>query len=199
MLFIDSYDSNSHAITKIKSTASGELRFQETYNGDTIYEIGRDACKSNSYITLLDFRQTKIKAIRYQAFYNCKAVTEIFLPETLITLEVNAFRFNNITKITIPPNLETLDGAFSMCLYLNEFILDRNNRFIVEAEGIYNTDYTQLIRAHGNVTYESISHFDTITSFGQYAFSRTNLDKFTSTKKITQFRDGTFENCPQLY
>lgn len=199
MDFIEQFDANTGTVEKIRLTQTGRIIFQKQYEQTYIKIIGTRACESNKNVIGLDFSDTVITDIKSYAFYENTNLETVILPPTIVTIENNAFRSAKITEITIPPSLISFNGAFNMCSKLVSFINDNNEHFIVEPEGIYNENYSKLIRAHANVTFKSISHMKTISSFGNYAFSKTNLDRFTSNDKISEITEGLFEECPVLF
>ena len=199
MDFIEDFDDPTGTVVKISSSAYDKLEFPVNYNGHPIYIIGTEACKENNKITELDFSKTSITKIEYQAFYDCFNIEKITLPSSIVTIEVNAFRNTKINEITLPSSVETFEGAFSMCWNLNYINIVESEYFITQPEDVYNNNFTKLIRAHANVTFASITHFNAITSFGKYAFSKTNIDRFTCTDKISDISEGLFEQCLKLF
>ena len=199
MSFITGFEESTGKVTKLSPGENSVLEFPRTHNGITILIIGTGASQYDNNIKELNFSQTLITKIEYRAFLDDINIEKITLPPTVVTLALDAFRSTKISEIKIPSSVVTFSGAFNMCSNLNYIDVDENYRFVSEPEGVYTKDYTTLIRAYGNVTYESITHFSTITSFGNYAFSKTNLERFTCTSKISEISNGLFESCSNLY
>lgn len=67
----------------------------------------------------------KVRTIGYQCFMDCSNVTKIVLPDTITSIEGNAFRrCSRITEITLPKSLKTIGtGAFSQCSGLTDLVI----------------------------------------------------------------------------
>ena len=69
-----------------------------------------------------------VLSIRNGAFYKCKGLTSVNLPESLTYIGKNVFDFNNnLESITLPDNITQIDSwAFGSCYSLKEITLPKN-------------------------------------------------------------------------
>ena len=67
----------------------------------------------------------KVRTIAYQCFMDCGSVTKIVLPDTITSIEGNAFRrCGRITEINLPKSLKTIGyGAFTQCSLLTNLVI----------------------------------------------------------------------------
>lgn len=84
-----------------------------------VTSIGENAffsCKSLTSITLPD----SIKSIGFGAFMSCESLSKITLPDNVKSIESNAFyRCESLTEITIPGSVKSLGhDVFSRCISL---------------------------------------------------------------------------------
>ena len=198
MEFIIDFNEQTGKVVELDKSFTGNMVFNNSYLDTEIKIIGKDSCTCGR-LTGLDLSATTITYIENGAFFNTFYLANIILPETIVSIAMNAFRYSCINNFTIKPNLQTFDGALSMCANITRFINEGNSRFFVSDEGVYLSDKKTLVRACGNVTFGSIKHINTIERFGKYAFSRTGLEKFTATEKIAELSEGTFEECFNLF
>ena len=64
-----------------------------------------------------------IKKIGASAFYNCKALAEIVLPDSITEIESYAFAGTVVSEIVLPKNLTELNNIFSKSKNLREVVL----------------------------------------------------------------------------
>ena len=92
----------------------------------------------------------KVRTIAYQCFADCSRVTKIILPDTITSIERNAFfGCGRITEINLPKSLKTIgDGAFTFC------------------SGLTNLVIPDEVTSIGELAFNGCSFLETIT-FGQ--------------------------------
>ena len=124
-------------------THVGAYAFQDCYNlrsvilSDNIVHLGEGAFFGCENLRKLDTNGTHnylesdsftlpsgVKQISDYTFCNCNSLDNPFLPNTLLRIGNNAFKFNHIIKLTVPSSvIEIGDEAFCGCNWLTELYL----------------------------------------------------------------------------
>ena len=74
---------------------------------------------------------SSVKVIRDDAFSECEALEKVTLPEGLLYIGQNAFKFTALTSVTLPKSLLYIDyGAFAGCDNLSEINIPDDAAFI---------------------------------------------------------------------
>ena len=130
---------------------------EETYNGQTITRINDSAC-SGCHAKRVDLSRTKVTEIALNAFYQCRSLTTVILPDTLVDITYDAFRYTEIASLHIPKSLASFDGAFNMCGKLATFTIHAENQnFVVYNNVVYDKGFNKIVRASCNVQFEDIT------------------------------------------
>ena len=78
-----------------------------------------------------------VETIGCCAFWNCTQVSNVVIPKSVHTIELEAFSGSGIVKLEIPVNVVKLEAyAFSDCTQLQEICIHVNNRFAF-GEGVF--------------------------------------------------------------
>ncbi|MGN0813444.1 MAG: leucine-rich repeat domain-containing protein [Candidatus Coproplasma sp.] len=68
--------------------------------------------------------QLPVTAIADQAFYQCRSLRKITIPDTVKTIGNLAFALSGLVNIDIPDSVETIGySAFGMCSYIEEVVI----------------------------------------------------------------------------
>ena len=199
--FIMEYDKETHTVISLNLDAT-EMFFEANYQGDEIQIIGENAAYNStnkpvlhSKCKTLDLSKTKIITIKTNAFYHAQIQT-LLLPDSLKTIEYDAFRDINITELKIPSSLESFIGAFNSCSSLVEFTKNESNmNFVIQNNIIYSSDRSSIIRASARTQYEDIKYINDVVRIESYSFSATNITQFEGSSKISYIGFGAFESC----
>ncbi len=168
---------------------------------DGTAEIIKYHGKDNDLVipTALDeFKVIKVTSISENAFYNCSAIVSMTLPDSIMNIDANPFRFcKSLTTVNVSPDhtaLATIDGV----LYSK---IDK--RLILYPMAKTDSSYIipQGITAIGDNVFNSskltsITIPDSVTSIGDKAFSNcTNLTSITIPDSVTSIGDLAFNCC----
>jgi len=88
-------------------------------------------------------------AIGSSAFYNCKTLSDLVLPNTVKKIGHSAFWYSSLKSITIPASVSEFDDFhfFSSCNELSEIIVSKENPVFSSIDGIlYNKNITSILR-----------------------------------------------------
>ena len=134
-------------------------------------------------------------------FYKCNSLNHIKLPNSITSIEDDAFKeCTTITSITIGNGVTSVEGyAFYGCTELKEVIVDSNNTTYSSSDGIlFNKEQTTLIKCPEGKTGEYTIP-NNITSIEASAFSRcTKLTSIRISNSITGIEAETFNGCTRL-
>ncbi len=145
----------------------------EVMYGGTAYKItllGESCCASNYTVTSVSVG-INVKTIAKNAFYNCRMLQTVTLPEGMESIDMNAFYSctslhtidlpstlktigdysfygdNGLVSVTIPASVTAIGlNPYGSCLSLSEFILEDGNESFCEIDGVlFNADASLLI------------------------------------------------------
>lgn len=194
MEFIKGFDEATGTVTALDTEYEGSMVFEPTKGTTKIKIIGTAACRFGNVLKV-DLSKTEVDTIKTQAFEACYKLEEVILPESLITIGLNAFNHVNITSITIPKNVQHMDeGSWNQISSINCFIVDEENPFFMsESCFMYNKDQTTLVRAPAYVRRSSdIPNIQNIDTIGSFAFTSTDLQYFEATSKLSTIKIYSF-------
>ena len=120
-----------------------------------------------------------ISTIGYMAFYKCRGIETVELPESLETIENGAFQRNGLTAVVFPMKLrKVVSSAFAECTSLESVTFTLNEE-VVPTSG--NTDRL----------------YD--CQIGEYAFSGcTSLNTVNLSRNIHRIEGYVFDGCSSL-
>lgn len=128
----------------------------------------------------------KVTSICNEAFWLCKALTSVTIPNTVTTIGVSAFAYcTGITSFTIPNSVTTIgSGAFYGCTGLTSITIPNSVTSIGEY-AFYNCS---------GLT--SVTIPNSVTSIGMGAFSGcSSLPSVTIPNSVTSIDYGAFSGC----
>ena len=146
------------------------------------------------------------------AFYNCRSLISISLPEGVTSIGNNAFyNCSSLTSITIPKGVTTIGGsAFSGCVSLTSITIPEGTT-VIGGSAFYNCHVLTSITIPEGVTSIGINAFYScrsltsitipkgVTTIGGSAFSYCySLTSITIPKGVTTIGGGAFSGCVSL-
>ncbi|MDX2108621.1 MAG: leucine-rich repeat protein [Verrucomicrobiota bacterium] len=129
-----------------------------------------------------------VTSIGKEAFFQCRSLTSVNIPNSITSIGDNAFYFTSLTNVIIPNSVTSIgDWAFSACFSMTS--LSISNR--VTSIGKHAFDHCT------NLT--SISIPNSVTSIGEQAFcSCTSLTSMSIPNSLISIGDQAFAKCSSL-
>lgn len=154
-----------------------------------IAEVRNAAGSKKEKIVIAEYyKEYPVTHIASRAFENAKNATEIILPDTVTTLEEEAFAFTTAEIITLSNNITDIPKfAFKEAPNLKKVIVGKNLK-TVGSMAFYDCE-----------SLESIDLPDSVTAIGGRAFGDCkSLTKFRIPKGVTSLETDTFSFCSSL-
>ena len=133
------------------------------------------------------------------AFANCRALTSVTLPSSLLLIDGNAFRYTSISSLTIPKSVQQISNSAFNNTQFSSFSVDASNEKYTSKDGvIYNKDITNIVAfpAKKGGTYAIPS---TITSIGSRVFpGGVSLDELIIPNNVTKIDNYAFGNNSKI-
>ncbi len=158
------------------------------------------------------FIKSDTKIICYHAFYECRSLQNIFIPDSVIGIGFCAFKeCSSLKQIIIPNSIKVIDDeAFSGCHALQQIIISNAVTNISNGafEGCHSLQQiiipNSVININGGAFNECISLRqviipNSVTSIGKGAFSRCiSLQQITIPNSVTSIGEWAFYGCHAL-
>ena len=195
----------SHTITSIKAfdfmDCSGLVSIVVDGN-NPVYD-SRNGCNAiietaNNKL-ILGCRNTVIpntvEIIGDRAFCGCTGLTEISIPKSVVSMEEYVFTDSNLTSITIPSNLTSIDlSAFYICDYLTNVVVEEGN-------SVYDSrdNCNAIIETATNTLYIGCKNSTiprTVETIGDFAFTECrNLTSIDIPNNVKRIEHCAFQSC----
>lgn len=146
-----------------------------------------------------EYNGKKVTRISSAAFNNCYHVTNIVLPDSLITIGRNAFSSCSIKNINIPALVAYIDeNAFNR--YMTFFSVDADNANFKSIDGnLYSKDETTLVQYAIGRTEETFTVPECVTDIGRNAFSLCeSLIQVNLSSTVINIGNYAFNECTNL-
>ncbi|MBE6750417.1 MAG: leucine-rich repeat domain-containing protein [Ruminococcaceae bacterium] len=138
----------------------------------------------------------EVTSIGYRAFYFCKNLTSIEIPDSVTSIDASAFeRCESLVNITIGGSVKSIDGrAFDFCNNLTSINVDSNNPNFLSEDGIlFNKDKTNLIRCPAGKNATTYTIPDSVKNICNKAFyGCRSLKSITIPDSVTSIGEGAF-------
>ncbi len=190
------FDENKETILAYPRQKAGE-----SYNiPNSVTAIGRHAFGGSAFLHELSIPEG-VTVIREWAFY-AASITSVTLPESLTTIENQAFRnCTGLTTVNIPKNVTSIWGnIFYNCSALESISVDNNNaNYSAEGGVLFDRNKTRLIcyPCAKNLTDYSIP--GSVTNISDSAFYECEkLESVTIPAGVTEIEYSAFAYCSKL-
>ncbi|MDC0278356.1 leucine-rich repeat domain-containing protein [Akkermansiaceae bacterium] len=144
-------------ITGCDKKASGELIIPSVIEGNPVTSIGDEAfydCRSLTSITIPD----DVTTIGYLAFYNCTSLTNITIPDDVTNIGERALAYcYRLTSITIPDGVNSIGKlAFAYCRSLTSITIPDGVTSIGKNAFLECTSLMTIEVSMGNMNYTDV-------------------------------------------
>lgn len=120
------YISIPDTATKIADNFQCARKLRKVHIKSSVKTIGESAFLGQKYLTEVKLHRTGLEEIKKSAFSGCVTLSDVSLPDTLITIgEAAFFECGSLENITFPATLRTIGNrAFMRCGWLSKIILN---------------------------------------------------------------------------
>ncbi|MCH5235576.1 MAG: leucine-rich repeat domain-containing protein [Muribaculaceae bacterium] len=160
----------------------------------TVTKIGDNAFSWCSELTEVTLPNSLI-SIGERAFMICEALSKIDLPNSLTYIGPEAFYSTGLINIKIPENVSFLgDLIFQYCDYLESIEVDSNNQsYASKDEILYNKDFSLLICCPSALSKKNLTLPTSVVEIKEYAFSRCwDIESLTLPNSLIKIGNSAF-------
>ena len=201
------------ALIQQESIPSGNKSLKYSLLDDNTYEVvGIGQCKDKDIVIPSEYNGLSVTSIDERAFYWCKSLTSIKIPNSVKSIGNQAFEScESLTSILIPDSVTSIgDEAFRDCESLTSIIIPKFVRSIGGAtfygcKSLSNIEIHDSVTSIGNYAFmgctslTSIEIPDSVTNIGYFAFSGCkSLTSIEIPNSVTSIGEGAFSGCSSL-
>lgn len=141
---------------------------------------------------------TSVKVIGQNEFMDCNGLTSIILPNSIESIEREAFYNCRIQEITIPAGVTSISYAGLYGCFSNIYV-EPANQYYTSVDGVlFNKDLTTIMCYPRLRNEESYTVPSSVTVIGGCAFYSSSLSTVIIPNGVTRFEVGAFRYCRQL-
>lgn len=154
-------------------------------NTETVAEYAFQNCQA---LTSLDLG-TKLTVIGEKAFKDCTNLETVNFPDTLKTIDVDAFRSSGLTSLTLSSGIESIyNNAFANCKSLKTIDITIANDTFLDEYIFTGCTALETATIKGALTVIPVGMFNECT----------NLNSVSLPDSITEVCDSAFNSCVKL-
>ena len=208
-----------HSIKFVSTGETSPFRYESYYEGES-YQFSHCALAFKGDIVIpSEYNGKPVMGIKYRAFEDCKAITSVTIPNSVINIGDSVFEnCTGLTSVIIPESVIWMNNAFENCnselkIYgykysaAYDYACKNNMNFISLGETspirLYkyrNSDSYEIIKCSpaykGDVVIPSEYNGKPVTEIGSYAFKDcTGLTTVEIPVSVTSIDYDAFENC----
>ena len=183
-----SHGDGTCSVSGIGTCTDTDIKIPPVYNGEKVTSIGDEAfwrCKNLTDVTIPE----GVTLIGELAFFDCESLMSITIPEGVTIIGERAFEYcRSLTSIVFPNGItEIARYAFSECSSLIDVCLPNSLRKI--GAGAF----------YGCVSLTSITIPDRVNEIGYFAFAKCDgLTNITIPSRVMTIGDSAFSGCSGL-
>ncbi len=164
------------------------LRFRKTADKTGYLVSGIGECEETDVVVPDTYEGKPVIGLIDGAFHNNTSITEVHLPESVLSIGLNAFAgCSSLKRIELPAGVTVIeDDAFLGCTALSEVILP---------EGLHSIGRSAF---SGCRSLKTISLPSRLSALGERAFKESGLTSPEFPSALTVVPLGLFENCVDL-
>lgn len=190
------------SVTSIGDQAFYKTAYYNDYSEWDVLYIGNHLIKAVENISGEYSINPGTKTIGDCAFYYCKDLKSITIPDSTVSIGNQAFySCSGLNSITIPKSVTSIgDYAFQVCVNLTEISVDADNTAYCSENGIlYNKEKTEIISFPNKKQDILFTIPNGVTSIAHGAFSNCrNLSNLTIPNSVTSIGNDAFNTCSGL-
>jgi hypothetical protein len=185
------FDDCKSVTWKIIDESESPLKFKVLT--ETTAEVIKENCVEGSVTipskVVIDGKTYSVVSIAYQAFKNCKGLTNITIPSSVIKIDIEAFKNSGLTTIELPSSITSIGfGMFTSCSDLVSVKIPSSVESIGESAFVDCTSLTNL---------ELSSSVKTIGVMAFYGCENLDLVIDNSEDNV-EVRPQAFQNCKSV-
>ena len=165
------------------------LVFEKIYNKEEYAVAGIGKCKDKDIVIPESYQDMPVTTIKYNAFYQCRKITNVVIPSSVHTIDFFAFSdCSSLKEVVIPKSVTAINKrAFRSCTSLTKITIPESISVI--SDGLFDSCFCL----------EEVILPNSVTEIGSYAFQNCySLKSITLPNGLEQISANAFSNCKNI-